>query len=357
MNVAANLGDTLLVFADTAGVPRQWRLLSGGAVVGRGNEVAQLPETRDWVRIVLAVPGTDVTLHWLELTDGLTPVQAAAAARLQVAEETAEPIHALHVAAGRPERGLTPIALVPAARMAAWIESARALLLDPDVMLPAPMLLMPPGEGLVRYGNDRVPDYRGAGHAFSVEDELAALIVGDAPVTDVDDDVREAGLAQVLASPPINLRQGVFIRRREWAINWARVRRLASYAVILLLVSVAIQLVTIMRTTFAADRYAAEAQEARRAIGTAGTQGAPPDGRFGPAASALFAALRDTPNVELAQMVYQPDGSLRASVLADVPASVDALRARVEQGGMQAQGDMPAQVGGRTASQITIRPR
>lgn len=350
------MGDNLLVFADAAGVPRSWRLLSGGAVVGRGDQVAELPETRPWVRVVLAVPGTDVALHWLELSEGLTPVQAAAAARLQMTEETAEPIGSLHVAAGRPERGLTPVALAPAEQMRAWIESARALALEPDLILPAPLLLMPPGDGLVRYDGGVVPDYRGLARAFSAEDELAALIAGDAPITDVDDDGRDAVLAQVLADPPINLRQGAFARRREWAINWALARRLAVYALLLLLASVAIQLVTIVRTTFAADRYAAEAAEMRRATGRPG-RGAQAATRYGPAAGALFAALRDTPNVQLAQLVWQPDGTLRASILADVPASVDMLRARIEQNGMQARGDMPTQVAGRTASQIMIRSR
>lgn len=347
----------LLVFADDDGLPGRWRLLSGGAVVGRGDLVAELPETRPWVQVVLAIPGDAVALHWLELSDTLTPVQAGAAARLQMAEETAEPIETLHVAAGRPERGLTPVALVPAARMTAWIEAARALGLEPDVVIPAPMLLMPPGEGLVRYRGDGVPDYRGTARAFSVEDQLAALIARDEAITDIDDDVREAGLAQVLAAPPINLRQGAFARRREWTINWARARRLAVYALILALASVAIQLVIITRTTFAADRYAEEAAEIRRATGTGAARGRQAAGRYGPVAGALFAGLRDTPGAELSQLVYAPDGTLRASILADVPATVDALRARIEQNGMQAQGDLPTPQGGRTTSQITVRPR
>jgi general secretion pathway protein L len=343
------------VFTDAAGVPRRWRLLSGGAVVGRGDEVAQLPETRPWVRIVMAVPGTDVTLRWLELGEGLAPVQAAAAARLQLAEETADPLGDMHAAAGRPERGMTPIALVPAVRMAAWIESARTLALEPDVVLPTPLLLMPPGEGLVRYAGGEVPDYRGSAQAFSVEDALAAMIVRDAAVAEVDEATREAGLAQVLAAPPINLRQGAFQRRREWAIDWVRVRRMSVYAALLLLVSVAIQLVIITRTTFAADRYAAEARELRQATGPSGARGAAVQARYAPLAGALFGAVRDTPGVELSQMVYQPDGTLRASVLADSSATVDALRTRIGQSGLQAQGDMPTVIGGRTASQITIR--
>lgn len=360
MNAATGIGDTLLVFADAAGVPRRWRLLSGGAVVGRGDAVAELPEARPWVRTVLAVPGAEVTLHWLDLAEGLTPVQAAAAARLQVAEETAEPVDSLHLAAGRAERGLTPVALVPAVRMEAWIASARALLLEPDVILPSYALLMPPAEGLVRYRGEGAPDYRGMARAFSIEDELAELVLGDTPVSEIADDVREAGLAPVLASPPINLRQGAFARRRRVAIDWPRVRRMAVLALVLLLVSVSIQFVIIMRTTFAADRIAEEAAEVRRSIpsgGSAAGAAPAPGASYAALAGALFAAVRDTPAAELSQMVYQPDGSLSASVLADSAATIDALRARIEQGGFQAQGAMPSQNGGRFAAQIVIRRR
>jgi type II secretory pathway component PulL len=104
----AATGATLLAFADADGVPRRWRLLSGGAVVGRGDELAQLPDQQPWVRTVLAVPGTDVSLHWVELAENLTPVQAAAA-RLRLADELPDAIGEVHVAAGRRENGLTAL--------------------------------------------------------------------------------------------------------------------------------------------------------------------------------------------------------------------------------------------------------
>ncbi len=341
--------DTLLVFADSAGVPRRWRLLSGGALVGRGDEVAELPAARPWVRVVLAVPGTDVTLHWLELAGDLTAVQAAAAARLRIADDAPEPVGDLHIAAGRVEGGLTCVAVVPVERMSAWILSARALGIEPDIVLPTPLLLMAPGEGLVRYAGGAVPDYRGVARAFSLEDELAKLLVGDDPVVDVDDGDREAGFGPVLAAPPINLRQGVFARRRDWAIDWPRVRRMAALAAILLLLSLAIQLVVIMRTTFAADRIQAEATELRRA--TPGTVRL----AYAPVAGVLFEAVRDTPNVTLTQVVYQPDGTLRASLLADNAATIDQVRGRIEARGLQAVGALPTDMGGRAALQLTIR--
>ena len=350
---------TLLAFADADGAPRRWRLISGGAVVGRGDELAELPEQRPWVRTVLAVPGDAVAIHWLELADTLTTAQAAAAARLQMADETAEPIADMHVAAGRQENGLTAIALVPAARMQAWIDQAGALAMEPDVIVPAPMLLMPPGEGLVRYGEgEGAADYRGMARAFSLEDELAAMVIGDAPVRDVGDDVREAGLAPVLADPAVNLRQGAFAkrRRREVAIDQRRINWLLTLGLILLIASLLIEITAIVRTTFAADRIAAEAAELRASLGRGGAPRAR-QGGFGAAASALFESVRDTPSAAVTQIVYQPDGSLRAAILADSQATIDGIRGRIEGRGMSATAGIPSNLGGRAAGDIIVRPR
>lgn len=356
--VPAQTGPTLLAFAGEDGVPRAWALVSGGAVIGRGDEVAELPEQRDWVRVVLAVPGTDATIRWRELDEGLTPAQAAAAARLQIGDDTAAPLADLLVAVGRPEAGLTPVALTPAERMRGWVEAARALAMEPDVVIPAPLLLLPPGDGLVRLARDGgASDYRGQARAFSMEPELAALITGDEPIRDLDDNMFEAGLGPALANPAINLRQGVFARRRELVLDRGRIRRLVVLGAILLLVSILIQVVMNLRTITAADKVAAEAQQVRAGSGLPGARNPAPAGRFSTVASALLEAVRETPNAELREMTYQPDGSLRVSLLADAPATIDALRARIAAHGMQAAGGTPSQLGGRAAGEIVVRPR
>lgn len=351
-------GATLLAFAGADGAPAGWRLLSGGAVIGRGDDLAELPEQKSWVRVVLAVPGSDVAMHWLTLDGDPTPAQAAAAARLRLADEIAGPIEAMHVAAGRRENKLTAIAAVPAVRMQAWLDAARGLGMEPDVVIPAPLLLMAPGEGLVSYRAIGAPgaDYRGVAQAFAIEDELAALLTGDARVTEIDEDVREAGFGPALADPAINLRQGAFAPRRERVIDRTSLRRLFLFGLILLLVSLAIEITAIVRTSQAADRIEAEANELRAAIGSA-PGGAAPGGGFGIVASALFDAVRDTPNVELTRIAYQPDGTLRASLLADSQATLDGVRTRIESRGVQASGGLPTTIGGRAAAELTMRAR
>ena len=195
-------------------------------------------------RTALAVPGTEVAIHWLDLAGDLTPAQAAAAARLMLAEASAEPLSEMHVAAGRRENGLTAVALAPVARMNAWIAD------DPDLIVPEPFLLRPPAEGLARRGLD----HRGVAAAFSVEPELAALLVGDSAVEEVDEAVFAAGLRDALAEPVVNLRQGVFAKRRQWKVDTGRTRRLALLVAALLAVSLIVQLAAIMRYARDADR-------------------------------------------------------------------------------------------------------
>src|SRR3954466_10544567 len=82
----------------------------------------------------LAVPGTEVAIHWLDLAGDLTLAQAAAAARLMLPAPGAEPLDRMHVATGRSEDGLTPVALLPLAQMAAWLADG----FDPDLVVPEP---------------------------------------------------------------------------------------------------------------------------------------------------------------------------------------------------------------------------
>src|SRR3712207_1710480 len=93
---------------------------------------------RDWVlasasgtaRRMLIVPGTEVSIHWVDLGEGLTDAQAAAAARLMLSDATAEPLSEMHVAVGRREDGLTPVALASNRRMEEWIADRKSTRLN-----------------------------------------------------------------------------------------------------------------------------------------------------------------------------------------------------------------------------------
>jgi general secretion pathway protein L len=313
-------GGTLLRFAD------------GGAEL--------LVPTPGPARTALAVPGTEVAIHWLELAGDLTPAQAAAAARLMLADASAEPLGEMHVAAGRAENGLTAIALAPVEHMRAWLADG----LDPDLIVPESLLLPTPAEGLIRRGLD----HRGLAAAFSVEPELAELVAGGAEIAEIDEEAFAAGLPAALADPMVNLRQGAFARRRQWRVDKGGMRRIALLAAALLIVSLILQIATIMRYSFDADRMEREAA----ALGP----GAPARPNFDLLAPILFEAVRSTPNLQLTRLEYRPDGSLGATVQVDTPATLAAFRARAEASGAVTESGALQTAGGQQSAEIVLRP-
>ncbi len=321
-----------------------WLLVESGGVSARGGpeEAVELPAG---TRTALAVPGAEVAIHWLELAEGLTQAQAAAAARLMLAEASAEAPGDMHVAVGTPERGLTPVALAPSASMARWVAS------DPDLILPTPLLLLPPGEGLVRRDAGAVPDYRGMAVAFSVEPDIAALLTGEAPLRALDEADYEAGLPAALAAPAINLRQGPWERRRVWLVDASATRRIGWLVLALAALSLVVLLVQTMRYSSAAS--ALEDEAAR--IGARAPAGDARPG-FTPLAAVLFAAVQAVPNVELGRLDYRPDGTLAAAVTADTPATLQALRRQLETGGLQVHEGSAQPMGARPTAELQLRP-
>ena len=129
-------------------------------------------------------------------------------------------------------------------------------------------------------------------------------------------------------------------------------RRVALLALALVAVTLILQMATIMRYAFAADRLEAEAA-ALAASAPAGADGRP---GFAPLAAILFEAVRAIPNVELSRIDYRPDGSLSAIVLFDSPATLALLRQRVEAGGLAVEAGAPQGGGTRPGTELVLRP-
>ena len=321
-----------------------WRLVGGGGVAARGGP-DDLVEVPAGTRTALAVPGAEVAIHWLELAGDLTQAQAAGAARLMLADASAEGLSDMHVAVGNPENGLTPVALVANASMADWVAG------DPDLIVPTTLLLLPPGDGLVRREAGAVPDYRGLAAAFSVEPEIAEFLVGEAPVRAVDETEFEAGLAAALAGPVINLRQGAWARRRQWKVDTGAARRVGWLVLALAVLS----LVVILAQTM---RYSSAASALEDEVARTGARAPASDNRpgFTPVASVLFAAIQAVPNVELGRLDYRADGTLVAIVTGDTPATLQALRRQIETGGLQVQEGTAQPMGARATAELLLRP-
>jgi general secretion pathway protein L len=343
----AGPAETALVFLDGENQAEAWLLLDGGEVSLRGEAGEPLPTP---ARAVLVVPGEQVAIHWLHLEEGLTQAQVAAAARLMLADASAEPLSEMHVAVGRPEGGRTPVALVPSRRMTEWLVAGGSIGLDPELVIPSTLLLAPPAEGFVRRERGELADYRAEGRAFSLEPELAEPLLAGLQAETIAQEAFEANLEALLADPPLNLRQGPFARRRQWKVEGGRMRRLALLALALIALTLAVQVTMILRYTFAADELEAE-------VASLSSGAAPGEGRdFSSVATVLFEAVRATPSTELTRFDYRADGTLSATVQADSPATLATLGQQIEASGLAITLDPPRNAGGRPTADLTVRP-
>jgi general secretion pathway protein L len=361
--------EALLLFLGRGGGIDGWIRIADGKVAARGAGL-EGSEAHRGAPVVAVVPGEEVALRWLDLPPGLSQAQAAGAARLTAAELSAQPLDELHVAAGREaeDGGARCIALVPVDAMRAWLGSVEAAGFDAERAIPETLLLPVPDQGFAIRDSGALRLYRAREEAFAVEPELGELLLAGRAAVLADGD---SGLIEALADLPLDLRQGPFARRRDWSVAPARARRLAVLVAALLLVSFAVEVVAIARYSFAAD--AAEAETSRVAAAALPRSPGLPDPEaaltqrlaelrgggagFGATASALFEAVKATPSVELSALAFAPDGTLRATVQADSPATVEALRQRVESSGFAADAGAPRSGGGRRVADLTVRPR
>lgn len=362
-------GFLLLYLADGFAPPRGWMRLREGGIVARGPGAPTLPstDTAD-ERVILIVPGEDVVIHWIELPV-LAPAQAIAAARLMASEVSAAPLDRLHVALGRVGGTARAMALVAPELMAAWLAQAQALGLDPDAVLPEPLLLLPPEAGLLRWARGGMHLVRGESVALAAEPALSAL-VGEDAIIEIDDAAMEAGLGAALSAPVIDLRQGAFARRRRWRIDWPLVGRLAMLGGLTLLAVLAVKLVLIAKYELAADQAErAVAGIALTALPRAGAISDPPrqlsdrlaelrgaGAGFSATAAAVFAAVRDTANVELAALSFD-QGVIRVTATAANPADLAALSRRIDASGFAVSGGDVRPGGGRQIAELTVRSR
>lgn len=371
------MNDALLIFLDARGEIEGWLQHQGGVIAARGRALEGLPplvdaETRRPIYVAAIVPGETVALHWLEVPAGLAPAQAIAAARLMAAEVSAQPVTDMHVAVGpeQEERSDRAVALVPALAMAGWIGRLQEQGLDPDLILPEPLLLKRPNEGYVRFDGGAMPIFRGPNDAFSMEPDLADLILGEAEVETLDTEAFESGLAAAISAPAVNLRQGAFAKRRRWKIEWKRLRRLLALSLTLVAVTLALHLTLILRYTYAADALEREAERiSARALPPGTTVSDAPaqlqerlaslgggnGASYGSISSAVFMAVRETPNVEVATFVFDPDRTARVTIQGDSPASLTAFQQRLSTGGLVAEMGELRTGGGRPTAEIRIR--
>ena len=354
---------TILLFLPTDDRPWRWLRPADGAS-GEG-----LPAADD--RVVAVAPAEAVTLHWAALPDR-SQAQAAAAARLLVGEASATPAAGLHVAVGDESGGGgggdRPIGVVEAVTMRAWLAALAAAGIDADAIIPAPMLLPASAEGFASAAVGGARVVRGPGLGFADEPGLTELVTGGAtpvPVTDAD---LATAIAAALAAPPLDLRQGPFARRRRVELDRRLVRRLAVLGLALLGLTLAIDLVRLVRLDLAAS--AAEAQADALATGalprgeTVTDPGRQlterlsrlrgPGRGFTATAAVVYAAVRQVPGSEVTTMAFQPDGSLLVGLATQNESGPTDIKRAIEASGLAVTAGVFQSANGRVAGQLTV---
>ena len=358
---------TLLFLPPDDSLPWRWWRIRDDAVEGEGEG---LPDLDADDRVVAVAPADAVTLHWANLP-ARSPAQALAAARVVVSDATAEPAHDVHVAVGPERDGERAIAVVAPARMAGWLATLAQRGIDPAAVLPAPLLLPVPEEGYVQADLAGQMVVRGRTSGWADEPLITGLVTrGEAPVALDRATLRSAAVAAV-TEPAIDLRQGGFARRRKRAaIDWALVRRLAVLAGLILLATLAIDVVRIMRYSFGADaieqRAATVARQglprgtgdgdAARLLGERLTQLRGPGQGFTRTAAAIYEIVQAVPESEVTALQFEPNGTLRVSLSLAGEAQANTIKSRLAAAGFAVESSVFQQANGRLTGDMTVRP-
>lgn len=368
--------DALIIILPGAQGDPHWLRVVDGAVTQRGtgsgwlaaSGLTQLPAE---ATVMLVTPVELTTLHRFSYPD-MPPRQGRAAARLAALQESLGAADTLFAAVdgnddpARPHR----VAVVARGDMQHWLLWAQHHGLDPDILLPAALLLPQPEQGFVTGRVGDAPLLRGADIALRADDALVPALVGDAPIAEAGNDAVTAALLTALVAPPLNLRQGEFARRVRVALDPAQLRRVAVWTGLILLISLLIALIAIVRYNADASRLDAETlAEARKVLPAANDpelveqeidaqlmqRGSGAYGFAGPTAG-LLTAMQGTPGVSLTMLSRDQGGMLRARLAAAQAQDINAALLALQAAGFTITATSSQDPGGRVLADITVQP-
>lgn len=353
----------LILMPAEADAPCPWLVIGeGGAVLERGQLSPEHPTYGPVARTVLVAPGSDVLVRWLDLP-AQRPAQARAAAAWMLRDEVATPVDQLQITVADSVEGeASLVAAVAVERLQGWLDRARALGVEPDVIMPDCLAVTEPADdavAAVRFGP--MLALRGARLAVTCDADLAPLLAEGRPIIPVEDpDAIEAMLIGAALNPPLNLLGRV---RNDGADGWRAWRRTAGLAAAVLVSPLVLMAAEAVRDDLAAQALQRRSGEIVSAAWPDTPPGADPAAevrRRGASvglsgkAQALFAALAPLEGAELDAMTLGRDGALRAVVSHPDYADLQALAAALADVGLSLREDSSEEREGRIVSDVVI---
>ncbi|MET0364325.1 MAG: type II secretion system protein GspL [Sphingobium sp.] len=316
---------------------------------------------------MLVVPCGDVALHWIACP-GMTVRQGAAAAPLMALEGSigsASTLHAAVAPAAEPEQPHV-VAVADNGAMEQWIARAEALGVPDAALVPAALLLPPPEQGFTAglIGGETV--LRGTDCALGAVEPHARMIVGDAPVRELDDRAVEEGLVAALFTPPITLRQGSYAIRSASPLDPAWLKQIARLAGIVAALTLLLSLVTIVRLHWEAssldERTLALAHsvvpeavdvsdaESRLAARVAAQGG----GGFTATVAGVMAAMQGAQGVTMTGLSQLADGTVRVQLSAARAEDINVALVALQNAGWRVAANSVQQQGAQTVADISV---
>lgn len=362
----------IVILPEDAGQPPHWLRVIDGAVVqsGEGTNwlaacgLAALPGD---AMVMLVTPTALTALHWSSHPD--LPVRQARAvtklAALREASVSADQLFASTDANDDPARPHL-VGVTARADLTHWLLWAQHHGLDPDVIVPAAMLLPPPEHGYTRgvIGGETV--LRGADMALPGD---LALLTGDAPIRDLSDDEVQANAVAALSAPPLDLRQGDFAKRVRRSVDRQVLRRVAIWSGLILFIGLLISLTTIAKQNLTASRLDAESLALARQVLPQATdaqaaevemdrmlaaRGAGGHAFTAPVA-ALMSAMQGTPGVSLTALSRDAGGMISATLAAARAEDINAVLLALQAAGYTITATSAQAPSGQLLAQITVR--
>jgi general secretion pathway protein L len=373
MSVREGLIVTLPEHADRQ--PLWMRVLDGAVVQGGAGAqwlhacgLSALPSDC----VTMLVPPAGLTaLHWIAHPE--MPVrQGRAAARIAALSDSIAPVDALMAAVDENDDQGRPhvVAIAERADMQHWLLWARDNGFDPDLVVPAALLLPEPEDGYVSGTIGGTSLLRGQDVALPAEDSLVGLMVDGGAVTTLGADAVNRSVIAALETPPLNMRQGEFAKRTRLSVDRQQVTRIAVWCGFIALASLLIALIAIVRYNGAASSLDADSLTLARTVlpdaEDAESVEATLDQRLaergagaytftGPVAG-LFTAMQGTPSVSLTRLSRGADGLLNATLASARAEDINAVLLALQSSGFTITATSSSDTSGRVLADITVRP-